>query len=828
MPKYKHILLADNKISENFTQPRGGGRDPHLSPRDRQIHSERLLQKFEQIWAEKERINQTRMAEGIATREGTYLEFVSAAGFDLITKSLEDKRLGIRLLNIKQEGDAEQGQIKATVYVPNGKEGHFVKKIQAYQNEDTPKGNPKNAPLVSSIEDVSLALLESLWTDNQQLIPTDQCKWCETWLRVDTEKNNEQGQISLFIDTADQLQIEHKDNSVVFPERAVILIKASREQLVELMLSSDLIAEFRIGQEAAGFWMNESAIGQEEWIDDLLGRLEINADSQIKICLLDTGVNNGHRLLSPVLADDDMLTVDPHWGTDDHYQKSGHGTLVAGLAAYGNLESVLSTTDQISANHLCSVKILPRPEQVATPKELWGDVTSQAISRAEIQNPEHRLIYCVSITAREDIDKGRPSSWSGAIDNLSFGDGTDQRLVLISGGNMPQDFFPNYPDANFTSSVHNPAQSWNALTVGAYTEKSVVTDPDYAQHSPLAEANQLSPHSTTSRLWERKWPVKPDIVFEGGNWLKAPDGQLINHDDLELLSTSKNFQLHSFDTISATSAAVAQAAWFAGNVMRNYPDLWPETIRALMVHSAAWKPEMLTQCEMNEGSGAEFRNLLRTFGYGKPDLDKAIYSVENSLTYIAQEIIQPFILRDGRPATNEVHIFSLPWPTDQLIELADTHVKLKVTLSYFIEPGAGEIGWKDKYRYQSCGLRFEVNKSGESEDEFRKRINKAARDDGEELQANRGFPWVIGKENINRSTGSIHSDYWEGTAADLATSDTFAVYPVIGWWRERYHLGKVETPTRYSLVISLETPAEDVELYSAVQAMIDTPIPIVT
>ncbi|HMU34605.1 MAG TPA: S8 family peptidase [Pyrinomonadaceae bacterium] len=828
MPKYKHILLADNKVSERFTPPSGRG-EARLSVRDRALHSQRLLQKFEQIWAEKERVNETRTAEGLATREGTYLEFISAAGYDLITKSLEDRRSGIRLLNIKQEGDAEQSQVKATVYVPNGKEGYFVKKIQAYQNQDTPKGNPKNAPLVSSIEDVSMALLESLWTDHQKFIPTDQAKWCETWLRVDTENNNEQEEIGRFLERADQLQIEHKDNSIVFPERAVLLINASREQLVQLMLSSDLIAEFRVGQEAAGFWMKETAINQEGWVDDLLKRLDVDAESKIKLCLLDTGVNNGHRLLSPVLANTDMLTVDPNWGTDDHYQNPGHGTLVAGIAAYGNLEKVLATTDRISAHVLCSVKMLPRPEQEPTPKELWGDVTSQAVSRAEIQNPGHRLIYCMSVTAPEDLDKGRPSSWSGAVDNLSYGDGTEQRLVLVSGGNMAQDFFPNYPDSNFTSSVHNPAQSWNALTIGAYTEKTTVNDPVFVAHVTLAGANELSPHSTTSRIWERKWPVKPDVVFEGGNWLKAPDGQLINHDDLDLLSTSKNFRLRSFDTTNATSAAVAQAAWFAGNVLSNYPDFWPETIRALMVHSAEWKSEMLAQCEMNGGSGAEYRNLLRTFGYGKPDLDKAIYSVENSMTYIAQEVIQPYIQEEGKsPATNEVHIFTLPWPADQLIELADTSVKLKVTLSYFIEPGAGEIGWKDKYRYQSYGLRFEVNKSGETEDEFRKRINKAAREDGEDLQANSGFPWVIGKGNINRTTGSIHSDFWEGTAANLATSNTFAVYPIIGWWRERHHLGKVENRTRYSLVISLETPAEDVELYSAVQAIIGTPIPIST
>ena len=58
-------------------------------------------------------------------------------------------------------------------------------------------------------------------------------------------------------------------------------------------------------------------------------------------------------------------------------------------------------------------------------------------------------------------------------------------------------------------------------------------------------------------------------------------------------------------------------------------------------------------------------------------------------------------------------------------------VRLRITLSYFIEPGAGEIGWKDKYRYQSYGLRFDVNNVGENENEFRKRINKAAREENE-------------------------------------------------------------------------------------------------
>lgn len=804
------------------------GAKPRIPVRDRATQSQRLLNQFAEIWQQKEQLQQQRSAEQIATREGTYIQFTSAADHDLITKSLEDLRKGIRLLNIKEIPVGEnQTQIRATVYVPNGKEGHFIAKIQKYQQEETAKGQPKNAPLVNSIEDVSVALLEGLWTDNPQLIPTDAAKWSEAWLNVNTKENQEQEQIAEFLATAQNIGIEVKQRSIVFPERAVLLINANREQLVELMLQSDLLAEFRAGQEPAGFWVNESRIEQQAWVDDLLQRIQI-VDSNVKVCLLDTGVNNGHQLLQPLIDNNNTLTVDNAWGTNDHANGAGHGTLMAGVAGYGQMEQVLTSANAVPLTHkLCSVKILPNQGQ--NPRELWGDITSQGISIAEIQNPNMVLVYCMAVTSQEDTDRGRPSSWSGAVDNLAYGEGENQRLIIVSAGNVADDeLWQNYPDANFTASVQNPAQSWNALVAGAYTNKIQVTDPNFQNHTPVANEGQLSPYSTTSLVWERKWAVKPDVVFEGGNLLRAPDNSIAGHEDLELLSTSRQFNTgRHFDTIWATSAAAAQASWFAAKVAYEYPNAWAETVRGLVIHSANWNAAMLAQQNVQQGNRASFRNLLRTFGYGVPDLDRALYSQESALTYIAQETIQPFSFKDGSSTaeTNEIHFFNLPWASELLLQMGETPVKLKVTLSYFIEPGAGEIGWKDKYRYQSHGLRFDVNNVNESEDEFRRRVNIAARDENEEVNGNAGSNrWAIGTNN--RSTGSIHSDYWEGTAAALATCNHIAVYPVIGWWRERKHLGKVENQARYALIISLETPAQDVELYTTVRNMIEVPIVI--
>lgn len=894
---YKHIFITGNVNSEKYKAPSAMGATSRIPLRDRPTQSQKLLHQFDAIWQQKEQLQQQRGAEQIATREGTYISFTSAANHDLITKSLEDLRNGIRLLNVKEiPVDEGQIQIRATVYVPNGQEGSFIRKINSYSTKNNttvifpsqldpaiigevidqlgnnirlknlkditvnnatqtkatiflPVGQedyfvseiqrlfsgaeiritPANADLVNSIEDVSIALLEGLWTDNPQLIPAENTKWCEVWLNVNTKENQEQEQVKQFLITLANIGIEVKHNSIIFPERAVLLINVNREQLIELMLQSDLLAEFRSGQEPAGFWVNESSIEQQAWVDDLLNRVQL-AESNVKVCLLDSGVNNGHQLLQPLLDNANTLTVDNAWGTDDHHpERAGHGTLMAGVAGYGKMEQVLVSANAVTLTHkLCSVKILPRPNQVQTPKELWGDITAQGIARAEIQNPNMILVYCMSVTSIEDTDKGRPSSWSGAVDNLAFGQGENQRLIIISAGNIrDEELWRNYPNSNFTSSIQNPAQSWNALVAGAYTEKILVTAQNFRNHTPLANEGELSPYSSTSLTWERKWPIKPDVVFEGGNLLRAPDNSVTPHEDLELLSTSRSINIKPFDTINATSAAAAQASWFAAKIAYEYPNAWAETIRGLMVHSANWNQAMLAQMQVQQGSRASFRNLLRTFGFGVPELDRALYSQESALTFIAQETIQPFNFKVGSitAETNEIHFFNLPWPSDLLLGMGEIPVRLRITLSYFIEPGAGEIGWKDKYRYQSHGLRFDVNNVGESEGDFRKRVNIAARDENEEVNGNAGSSrWAVGKDN--RSNGSIHSDFWEGTAADLATCNHIAVYPIIGWWRERKHLGKVETQTRYSLIISLDTPAQDVELYTTVRNMIKVPIEI--
>jgi len=431
----------------------------------------------------------------------------------------------------------------------------------------------------------------------------------------------------------------------------------------------------------------------------------------------------------------------------------------------------------------------------------------------------------MAVTSDDTRDRGKPSSWSGAVDQVTAGtDDQDKRLMIISAGNSHIENWKNYPNAQLTDSIHDPAQSWNALTVGAYTRLEAISDETFRGYTPIAQANQLSPFSTTSLTWDDKWPIKPEIVMEGGNIAVDVGGFPTECADLSLLTTHYKPQEQLFDNINQTSAATSLAAHFAAQVQILYPDYWPETIRALMVHSAEW-PEALKRQFTRDDSKSELKKLLRICGYGVPNIERALYSASNSLTLIAQVEIQPFELQGNEAKTKDMHFYKLPWPTEVLLDMKDAPVQMRITLSYFVEPGPGEIGWKDRYRYASFALRFDINSPGESAEEFKKRINKAARDEDEGLPktSSASSHRLIGQA---RDKGSIHSDIWKGTAAELASSNFIAVSPRIGWWRERKHLGKCDSQARYTLIVSITTPVQEVDIYTPVAQQVGIGVPV--
>jgi hypothetical protein len=568
--------------------------------------------------------------------------------------------------------------------------------------------------------------------------------------------------------------------------------------------------------------MGLDGAGQREWSDEALARLTPPADANVAVCILDSGVTQAHPLLSPALDVADLHTINPAWGTaDSATQWRGHGTAMAGTALYGDLVPALSGGGAIVLTHrLESVKILPPNGVADNEPDLYGAITAEAIARAEIQAPNRRRAIALAVTSESSM-RGKPSSWSAAIDQLCF-DPDNRRLLIVSAGNIRVDLMPaDHLVRNDLESVEDPAHAWNALTVGAFTEKVDLIDPALAGWSAIAPAGELSPRSRTSVTWERQWPVKPDVVIEGGNL--ASNGVLPGDpvDDLQLLTTHNRPNDRAFNTIGDTSAATALVARLAGAILATRPRLWPETVRGLIVHSAEWTPAMRARIDACNGRKGQIHSLVRRYGYGVPDLGRALLSAQNDLTLMVEDALTPFNKEGSAVKTRDMKVHQLPWPNDILAQLGDAHVELRVTLSYFIEPNPGERGWTRRHRYASHGLRFAVKKATESLDDFRARVNDAARDEEEGEAAGGGAggdEWLLGPKN--RDQGSLHSDFWSGTAADLAQRDAIGVFPVGGWWKEKPYLEKWDTEARYALIVTIKAPGVEVDIYTPVEAKI--------
>jgi hypothetical protein len=815
--EWPHLFVQKRPESLRFTSPKAGGDRFRTKRQDRAAHGAHLKAQFEAALPSDDE------DDSLALR----FEFESEPDFDLKLESLEVERKGIELLNVRQAGAVTL----ATVLVPRPQLGYFIKIFEDYLTRTRGKNQqPANKPLVDSIANVRRASVRSLWTDPGESFPEEEeALWWEVWLRRTPQAEER------FRAEARRAGLATSQFSLKFADRVVLNLQATVIQLSHLLERDEFIAELRRSRLRTAEFLELSPREQADWAQELLKRVTPPPEDAPAVCILDTGVNRGHALLGVALPESAALTVDPRWGTEDSY---GHGTEMAGLALYGDLGPLLISKMPVSLRHgLESVKLLPRPGTSNAP-ELYGAVTQEAAARAEVQAPGKTRTFCMAVTGDDGNGRGSPSSWSSAVDQIAFGvEGRGRSLVCVSAGNIDPEQFIEYPARNEVESVRDPGQAWNAVTVGAYADRDVLTEQHYAGWKSVARLGELCPSSTTSILWKDTWPLKPEIVLPGGNAARDPEGKSCTFaPSLCLLTTYFRPFMRQFAAARETSAATALAAGLAARIQAQYPRLWPETVRALLIHSAEWTEAMKARLPSRKGKRTQkpkkrdYELLLRTFGYGVPDERTALYSAADALTLIVEGELQPYgqhPVRKNELATQDMHLHVLPWPTDVLTELGDTEVELRVTLSYFIEPLPGDRGYSQsqRHRYASHGLRFELKTATETPDQFRVRINKAARGEEEDATSKGdSTSWDFGAQL--RSGGSIHSDRWRGPAVDLARKGYLAVYPTVGWWKERPRYERWKNRTRYALVVSIRTPGVDTDIYTPVAIQLGIPVTI--
>jgi hypothetical protein len=799
------------------------------APSDRQAHGTSLQQALDSV---PQRHRQRAVEAGLAPEEARrayYLTFRvdSRVHFDLNTLTPRARTSGIRLL-ATQEVHLEDESIvyDVTVFVPMDQLEEFQGKVVRYlQSVDTGNARPSLADQIDRWQSVDLASLRQFWTDRSPFPGGQQTTWWEIWLRREEDGGSPINDLQVY---CQRLDVTLASSALAIDDRLVTLAKASPEQLSSAPLLLGYLAELRLARELATPYLQLSNPEQRVWAEDLAARLLQMGTRLPAVCIVDSGVNRGHMLLEASLADNAQHACQPDWGVDDHATREfiGHGTAMAGLSLLGDrLPDLLASQDNIELRHkLESVKILPRTGGNAP--DLHAVRTVEATTGPETTAPDEIRVYVLALTASGSEGTGEPSLWAATIDALAVGRSiypeasTDQlrqldpypdfevsRLWILSAGNVHGDE-QDHLQASDRWPVQNPAEAWNALTVGAMTELDKIENQD-GEEEPLAPKGELSPFSRTSVSFEKDRPVKPEIVIEGGN-AHVENGEIGSlHGDLSLLTTNYNPLLGQFTLFNGTSAAAALAGRLAARIRAEYPNLWPETIRGLLVHAARWTPAMQEQFAPLRRKRDRLL-CLRRYGWGVPDEDRAFSSLQNRLTLLCQDHLQPF--HDGQ--YRQMCLHRLPWPVMELQRLADETVRLRVTLSTFVDPHPSRRG---RYDYPSHQLRFALKPAEQTVDQFVARINAAARDENYENPGSVGDDrWYFGSDA--RSRGSVFCDIWEGPAADLAARPDLAVLPVRGWWKDK----KLNQTTRYALLLSIETDEEQADLYTEVAQRIQT------
>ncbi|NND41731.1 MAG: S8 family peptidase [Silicimonas sp.] len=805
----RHFHLRNLGQPRPFQAKGGGGSKRPSDVPNRAAHAQALLQAIDAL----PDIPATDLP-------GVYLEVSSRVDERLKRDSLDAS--GLTLLRVAETPDPGVAQERATVFATAKGIEKLRKKVEQFRTEDTPDrekdgevvpGRPRNADLVQSVAAVTEAGLRALWRSPPDKFPAaDLATVWEVWLEPEMTED--------FVAAAPNYGVAVGADRLEFPEDTILVVQADRNQLAQAVRRLGGVRALAAPTITADFFDGLPVDEQAQWVDELTGRTTYsdNPDPGY-VTLMDTGVSRAHPLLQPALSAQDRHAANPAWGLED---VKGHGTEMGGLALFGDLAPKLHQANPVSvANRLESVKLLP--DAGINPHHLLGAVTRQAINVVEQVGPRRRTFTMTTTTGEDTPHDGAPTSWSTELDQLAAGvsgEVKQQRLVLVSAGNTDNFTFGagNYLDRcdHEDNEIESPAQAWNALSVGAFTEKTVLPVGEPAQ--ALAPFGDLSPASRTAS-WSSHWPNKPDVVLEGGNWALSAMPPPMRHGWLSLLSTHHNYPVRSFTFTFDTSAATALAAKDATELWSDYPTLWPETVRGLYVSSARWSQQMRAHLPAQANKG-HYTPLFQRYGYGVPDMARARRSASNALTLIVEDTITPYGISEktGGDVHNELKLFPLPWPVEALRALGNSDVTLRVTLSSFVAPNPSEASRGVRYRYASHNLRFQLNRADENEAQFLARISKAAeKPDGPGSEED--DLWEYGSNR--RHVGSLHIDQLTCKASDLARRNLLAVHPVTGWWKSKKLLAEGLPSVRYALIVEIDAEELDTELYAEVQVAVE-------
>lgn len=334
------------------------------------------------------------------------------------------------------------------------------------------------------------------------------------------------------------------------------------------------------------------------------------------VCILDTGVDSSHPLLNGVLIESHDFTPD-----GDPSDFNGHGTFIAGLAAYGNLDNLENKKSIEPTAKIVSAKVQSKT------KQLNRGFLEKRITAAIENLGSKAKIFSLSLMYENYCNSvDPPSNLAYMIDKLSLDNGV---LFVVSSGNLKKELqplnrrrvYPSYFDEECCIIYHG-AESCCSVTVGGVAHKH--------NSQSVARSGQPSPFTRRGDLGQR---AKPDVVHDAGNVeIDNATRELgANNGELGVVSLGTGNNLIAYDL--GTSYSTPSVANILARLQGQFPTASLNLLKALLIHSASW-PD--THCSLNIGNDLK----KAIYGKGKPDFDRAAFSQNYSPTYIVEDSLK--------------------------------------------------------------------------------------------------------------------------------------------------------------------------------------------
>lgn len=433
------------------------------------------------------------------------------------------------------------------------------------------------------------------------------------------------------------------------------------------------------------------------------------------IAILDSGILSNHPLLEKAVGDEIAIpTLFSNKIQEDKPQDDvGHGTKVAGVALYGDIRECISNKRFQPEVWILSAKVMFKEENPIT-----GEITA-AYDESELL--EHQLEKAVRYFV-ENFSNCK-------VINISFGDryksmfGNKRQFALatlidelakeldivfvISTGNISNlenlgfpEKYPSYLiEEREEVKIIDPASSAYAITVGSVSQEFGPSDGRQMElfFSP-SHTNHPSPFTRVGLGY--KGMIKPELIEEGGNIIYSASDHLKMEDiggKLIVLNPQWIEEGRLFTVDYGTSFSAPRVTHYIAKLFNQFPEYSPNLIKALLISSAeipSDRPSRLAEITFND-SNENLINLLKIYGYGKPNFERAVSSDDNYVLLIAENKIK----LDG------IHLYYSYLPREFIEVLGNREISVSLVYNPPIR--------RNRIDYMGIGMEFHLFKNAE-------------------------------------------------------------------------------------------------------------------